>query len=366
VLGLLLLWAGGGVEPGVPADWAAGWYAEREQRAERAAARADAPPADRAAGAVGPADPAAAEKRAAQRAARVAAGLDELDRWLADQVRTGLAGLERAGYRQFDTLAARMVDAQAPAVAAGVRRLAGIAAGGSGWPGRLLAEFALLHLTVEAHRRLPALPAPLAATVRTRVGYPVGQDDVLATPPVPDSWAVLGLRDHAEDRLTARRVWLRGERTGRLALVLSFAPTGGALDATLLPGTVVDADLHYYPGAAPLRAVVGARHGEPRPLSTLAGGMSIGAALAAYAAALAADPWLTSWPVLLAGVVPVPGEPWRLAEPAGAALSIVEGSAEVWRLLAVSGGRPVPVAAEYTMDGLRPLSVLDGSRLVPV
>jgi hypothetical protein len=48
----------------------------------------------------------------------VSVGLTELELWLGDQVRTGLAGLPRAGYAHFDAIAARMVDAQAPAVAA--------------------------------------------------------------------------------------------------------------------------------------------------------------------------------------------------------------------------------------------------------
>ncbi len=354
VLGLLLMWSVGQVAAAAPPGWAAGWFVERERRAEAAARSAR--PAE-----AGPGSAATA----ARRAGRVAGGLDELDRWLRDQVRTGLAGAERAGYARFDAMAARMVDAQAPAVASALRRLAGVAASGPGWPERLLAELALLHLIVEAHRRLPALPEPLQATVRARVGYPVSQQDVLAGPPVHDTWAVLGRRDHEEDRLVSRRVWLRGERTGRPALVLSYAPPGAPLDASLVPGTRLDADLHYYPGAAPLRALVGQRTGAPSPLWTVEGG-GLDGAVAGYAAALATDPWLVSWPAVLAGVVPVPGEPWRLVEPAGAALPILAGSCDTWRLLAVSGGRPVTVVAEYTVDGVGPVSVVDGGRLVSV
>jgi hypothetical protein len=355
VLGLLLRWSAGGVEPGTPPPWVAEWLAAREQRDGAPAPRAER--AER--------DPAAAARRAEQRAARVAAGLDELDRWLRDQVRTGLAGVRRGGYQQFDAVAARMVDAQAPALAGALRRLPEVTVSGPDWPDRLLAELARLHLIVAAHRRLDTLPADLRATVRARVGYPVAQDDVLAGPPVADRWAVLALRDFADDRLVSRRVWLAGTGSGRLAMILSYAPAGGALDATLLPGTVLDADLHFYPGAAALRALVGARRGEPVPLRSLTGG-GIAAAVAAYAAAVAADPWLTSWPAVLAGVVPVPGDPWQLAEPGGTALSIVDGSCDPWRLLALSGGRPLTIAVEYTVDGVRPLSVVDDGRLVAV
>ena len=45
---------------------------------------------------------------------RVSAGLRELETWLADQVRGGLA---TATWGHADAVAARMVDAQAPGVA---------------------------------------------------------------------------------------------------------------------------------------------------------------------------------------------------------------------------------------------------------
>jgi hypothetical protein len=53
-------------------------------RAERAATRAESP--------AKPPDAAAQARRAAQREARVADGVEELRRWLGDLVRRGLAG----------------------------------------------------------------------------------------------------------------------------------------------------------------------------------------------------------------------------------------------------------------------------------
>lgn len=54
----------------------------------------------------------------------VDAGVSELERWLADQVRAGLAAAGRADYRHWDSMAARLVDAKAPGLAGSVRRLA--------------------------------------------------------------------------------------------------------------------------------------------------------------------------------------------------------------------------------------------------
>jgi hypothetical protein len=348
-LGLLLLWSAGGVAAGTPPEWAATWL---DGRAERAAAPAPAR--------TGTPDAAAARKRAEQRGSRVAAGVDELDRWLLDQVRTGLSTLRQGGYRQVEPVAARMVDAQAPGLAAAVRRLPGVAAGRADWPGPVLEELALLRLAVTGHRALDRLPAGLAASVRREVGYPVAREDVLASPAVADRWLVVGQRDTEQERLTGRRVWLLGERTGRPALVLSFAAAGQSLDASLVAGTEFDGDLHFYPGAAPLRALVSEHRGAPAPLTGLPGG-SLADAAAAYGAAVAADPWTDAWPVAVAGLVPVPGPggQWRAVDGAGRRVPLL---GEPWRLLAVSGGHPVTAVVEYTPAGLRPLSVLDPER----
>lgn len=350
-LGLLLTWAENGVADtaadAVPA-WADEWLGRRVAKA--------------AAGPVGPpADAAAARRRAEQRADRVAAGLDELDRWLRDQVRTGLAGTDQAAHRHFDTIAARMVDAQAPGVAGTLRDLAGPASSGEGWVERLVEEYGLLRLLVHSHRRADELPAPLAATVRARVGYPVGREDALAGEALRDRWTVLGRYDEATTRLTARRIWLAGEASGRFGLALSYAAPGQALDASLVPGTVLDATVRYFPGSPPLRLLVEERHGEPEPVPAAGPATTTGvaAALASYAEALAGDPWLALWPMVLAGVTPVMpsgGEGWRLVDAAGGTLPLRARAAGQWTLLAVSGGNPVTVAGEWTPDGLRVLS----------
>lgn len=362
-LALLVRWAGGEVaEQEEPADFASTWLEARAARAARSAERAEVR-AERT-----PVDPRAAGRRAEQREQRVSAGVAELERWLRDQVRTGVASADTAGYALTDPVAARLVDAQAPGLAAAVRRLASVAASGEGWPGRLLEELALVHLLTTAHGRLDVLPDDLAATVRTRVGATVRTEDVLAAPPVRDRWDVLALRDSSDGRLTTRRVHLRGAGTGRDALVLSFAGPGQVLDVSLVPGTSLDADLHLYPGALPLRAVVGARHGEPRPLSAVTG-CGVGDALAAWAGALAADPWTSDLPVVLAGVHVVPatgGAPdgWLVTDAAGDALPLVAAPG-LWTVLAVAGGYPVTLVAALTPRGIRAESVLADGALVP-
>src|SRR5919198_3074580 len=173
-LGLLLLWSEGAVPAAASLPgWVAEWIEARHQREVRSATRRE-----RGAAAEAPADPEAARRRAEQREQRVAAGLDELDRWLRDQVRHGLAGAQRAGYQHWDGFAARMVDAQAPGVAGVLRRLAGVPMSGEGWPDRLLAEYALLRLLTVASARRGELPERLRGTGRSRIGFTGGREAV--------------------------------------------------------------------------------------------------------------------------------------------------------------------------------------------
>jgi hypothetical protein len=310
-----------------------------------------------------PKHPGAAAKRAVQREARVASGLAELDRWLCDQARQGLAASQQAGYGHWDEIAARMIDAQAPALAERLRALAAVPHSGAGWDGRLLEEYALLRLLAVAHRGQAELPPPLRETVRSRIGFTLRQADVLARgEPVRDHWQVLARRDLEQDRVRVRRTWLLGRMTGRSALILSFAAMGQGLDDSLTVGTETDAELVFYPGAVPLRAAVlarhGAGHGGPPAGGTIAG------LLACYAAALAADPWLDHWPAVVdvtPARVPVPA----VCDADGDALPLYPGAGDCWPLFALSGGRAVRVAGEWTPRGLWPLTAWDeGGRAV--
>jgi len=361
VLALLLLWSEGSVpdDAAGPPDWAASWLDARAARASRAPSGTPSEPKD----------PRAAARRAEQRETRVASGLAELDRWLCDQARQGLAASQQAGYGHWDDIAARMVDAQAPGLAERLRALASVPHSGAGWDGRLLEEYALLHLLAAAYRRQAELPPPLRETVRSRIGFSLRQADVLAGAmaggqPVRDHWQVLARRDLEQDRIRTRRTWLRGRKTGRDALLLSFAAAGQALDDSLTVGVDADADLVFYPGAVPLRAVVLAgrdgSEGGPPDGGTIAG------LLAGYAAALGADPWLDSW-LAVVEITPARAPVPAVRDADGDALPLHPGAGDCWPLFALSGGRPVTLAGEWTPRGLWPLTAWDETgRAVPL
>ncbi|HEY9826593.1 MAG TPA: SWIM zinc finger family protein [Stenomitos sp.] len=357
-LGLFLLFAAqpDRLTAADPPDWVQEWLEKRSQTTQKKQTAASDKPVDAAAQA----------KRIAQRETKVLGGLADLDRWLRDSVSQGLAALQTQPYRYWDATAARLMDAQAPALAKRVRGLASIPQSGEGWPQRLLAELGSLHLLVQGYQRLSTLPAAVQAELRSQIGWTVKQDELfsLANQSDPtvercsDQWWVLGRRVLEEDDLQLCRVWLRGETTGRDALLLSFAHRSQALDCPAWPGTRWSGELVFYPGLFPLRAAILSRDVSSTTWSQVPAGMqnTCDEAIAHYRAAKAQNPWLPLLPMLLDGVVPLHREDqWELVDADGFTLPLEISARRGWSLLAVSGGRPIQVFGEW-----------DGSRLVPL
>lgn len=322
----------------------------------------------------------AAARRAEARREKVTAGLAELQIWLGDQIRSGLADLPRAGYAHVDAIAARMVDAQAPGVAGPLRSLPADLVSAD-WPGRVLHTLGGLQLLAEAHVRLDELPDELAATVRGRVGYQVTKETVRTRPAVRDRWWAIAAVDTVEFQLTSRRVWLRGLDSGRWARWLTFAPPGRDLDTTIRPGRVYECDARFYPGSGQ-RVLLepplpdpdvpvedsGALDGAAPDAETSGrawDGDDLAAVRGQLADLLAADPWASRLPVVVAGV-PVPprhpGEDWTLRDATGATIPLVDLDGDPWPLVAQSGGEPIPVMGEFDGHGLLALAILSDTR----
>ena len=343
-LGLLLLWSAEDVPAGAPPEWVRTWLTAR---AARAAQAAEGKPAE-------PADPEAARRRAEQREQRVDSGLAELDRWLCDQVRQGLAATPKAGYQHWDSIAARMVDAQASGISERLRNLAAVPHSGAGWESRLLEEYAMLHLLATAYRR----KSGPVEVVRSRVGFTTRQDSVLADGEhVTGRWQVLARRDIEQERMRTRRIWLRSPASGRYALVLSFAFPGESFEGSLIPGTEADLELAFYPGSPPLRALVVSKDQQTRAKPP--DGDTTAGLLADWARALSQDPWLDSWPAVLAAVTPARTPRPSVIDPAGEALPLHPSAADCWPLFALSAGYPLTLAGEWTPRGLLPLTAWD-------
>ena len=360
-LALLLLRAEHGARftAAAPPAWVGEWLASRGAKAQKK----EVQQAEKAAA---PVDPQAVARREAQRWKRITGAAEDLQRFLADQLARGLGSLDTAALKTWATMAARMVDAQAPGLGARLQDTASRVREGEHWPERTLQGLGLLQLACDAFARRESLPEAVQADLRTLAGWPHDQAEVTeAGERVVDRWIVAGLAtEERTNKLTERRVWLLGERTGRWAWLLDHAFAGRGFEQVWFPGTAVDATLAWFPGTAPLRALALERaEASTYDAKRLAEDVveDDGArAWRAVAERVAACPWQSLHPLLLRGVVVEveDGAPWLRR--ADAAWPIVLSDAELWRLLACTGGAPVALACEWDGDAIRPLTAWIG------
>jgi hypothetical protein len=354
-LALLLLWVEHGdavADAAATAHFARDWAEQRAESSARKAARAGRDPADIV-------DPEGQARRQANREAAMSAGLDELERWLGDVVRQGLAGARRQPYRFWDDMAARLVDAQLPGLADRVRATGGAVVARPDWADHLLAECGRWHLAIQAWRRREVLDEAALGDLRVFFGWSRRADEAAAFAKVQDRWVVAGVRQGDDGRILSQRTWLWGQHTGRWTVVLDFAAAGAALRVAQPVGTVVDDEVTLYPGSDPTRATLSGAQaivaGGAVPAATTVAG-----AIDQVATWLAANPWRDRLPVVVAGAVLVDdGGRWWLQDPAGDRLPLAR-AADPWLLLALSGGAPATVAAEWDAGAAHPLAVTAG------
>jgi hypothetical protein len=295
------------------------------------------------------------ERNVEAREASIRAGLDELDQWIADQVARGLAGFPTIAHTQCRLAAQRLTDAKASGLATRLDEL----------PSRLFSlpeeergetliqALGGLHLLAEAYRRQDRLPPPLRADVRQIVGWSVGREALIADPAARRSrgrFVVAATRSEEQpDRLRRVETWLmRTDATSEdpaFALLLDFVPlASGSAVATLAQGETFEAEVVFYPSAAPLRALIGERGASIAAEAAWPGRLpNLDEALDDYEARLAVHPWLGSWPMALRGV--------RLVENERGALWLVdEGGTSGLPVAAALHERALPLGLADRMD----------------
>ncbi|PVM83499.1 SWIM zinc finger family protein [Caulobacter endophyticus] len=338
----------GGFAPAETPDWVTEWMGRRRKSSGAAPSAGKPPSGPKSLDAatteevVAASDPAAearrkaaADKRAADVRSQVQAGLDDLELWISDQLRTGLGGfLAEAGDR-CRRMAARLVDAKAGALASRLDET----------PSRLLqlpaeeridaaiVELGKLTLLARAWRAAPDDPELRREVVSTE-----SREELMAAPDAlrhAGVWEVLGEQIVTRrDGLVSVSTWLlNAEAQGpRFALLLDYFPaSAGRRSGAFAPGARFRAELLFYPARVPLRALIVERSeaasevDEGWPLA------EAGDPLAAYAQVLLAAPWRLDAPVVLPSgriAQDVAGRRWWMGE--AGALPLEGAPPEVW------------------------------------
>ena len=335
-----------------PPDWVSEWLASRAQRSERQTKRQESA----ASAGSAPTDPRAAARREAERQRRLTEGLGELESWLADRVRQGLAQLQGQS-EIWNAMAARLVDAQLPGLAERLKRAGALVGRDEHWPSRLLAELGRLQLLIDGARRLDILPTGEQADLRAALGLPQDKAGVLETgEQLSDAWQVMGVHIAEEERLVMRRAWLQGLTSDRQALVLDYSHGQAHFEPVLTVGDTLAATLAFYPSATPMRALF---VDPPRRLPEAASQPSAPLAdvLERLADWIVANPWPTVRGLSLSGVPqPDAGGDWRLGLGESGALRLRLDVDAAWSLVAAAGGSAITLFGEWDGESLRPLS----------
>lgn len=336
-----------------PPAWVSEWLASRSEKAQKKEERQIEK-------ATAPVDPQAAARREAQRWQRIEGAAQELQRWLADQLTRGLGALNAEVLKTWHTMAARMVDAQAPGLGQRVRDAASGVNQGPDWPEQTLHRMGLLQLACDALQRREGLSPAVQADLRTVAGWPHDKAEVLeAGERVADRWTVLAcVTEERDDKLTERRVWLQGQHSGRRAWLLDHAFGGRGFEQAWLTGSSVEATMAFFPGASALRAMVADLAGAPGPAGWP--DASLPEEWLAVAQRVSACPWTGLHPLVVKNALPLRAGERTLAVADGRALALVLGDADTWTLLACSGGRPLQLMGEWDGHVLKPLTAWPG------
>ena len=346
VLGLLMLSAQSpdalGESPAP--EWVDDWLQKRRAREEKQAApKSDEPK---------PVDEGARKKRAEQRGALVRDGIERLDLWIKDLVRTGLAGVEAKSESFWEEQAKRLTDSQAPGLASRIGRLASLPRSSPDWAERLLAELGRIRLLMHAFRRIDELDPALAGEVRQLVGWNVSKEELEQQgEKLRDTWVVAGQWVDDDERIRTQRSWVVGRQSGRWGLILQFAPGPQPFAESIVPGTEQEGMLVFYPGALRVRAKFASREGSVSALRERPPGYDTATAfLKAFADLLARQPWLHAYGgVFREATVVRAASGWFVRDREGCGLPLA--GSDHWRALAVTGGHPCDIAAEW--DGRR-------------
>jgi hypothetical protein len=348
-LALLLLWVDGSgsvADVEQAAGFAAEWAAERAARegahAAAATARGTRTP-----------DPAAQAKRLEERLALMTGGMDDFARWLTDLVRSGTATARHQPYAWWDGTAARLVDAQLPGLADDVRSVGADVSWRPDWSDVLLLALGRWWTATRAWARRESLSDSQLGDLRAYLGWSVATGSVRSQDAVHDRWTVLGAHRTDDGRLQQQRTWLLGESSGETVQVLDFAASGQVLPVARVVGSVLDATLARYPGAAVRRALFVDEPAVVPERGLLPTGSSLEGAQTAAADVLGRNPWARRVPVVVAGAR---ASSTTLVDEHGLSIALTDDT-DVWGLLARTGGHPTDVFGELEGARMRVLTV---------
>lgn len=306
----------------------------------------------------------AKERRWEQRLTLMQSGIDELEQWLKDLIRQGIANTEATHKRFWDQAAAKMVDAQLPAVSSYLKETYQILHRQSDWSAAVVERLGVLYSWVMAFQQREVMPEDLQQALYARLGKTTTKAQVITqNETATDTWLVAGIREGEDVEGRAyRKVWLLGLQTQRWALVLEFSFNGMPYEHTYPLGSTWQGTFAFYSTAYPQRATwVSFKPYRPEHLLPSINALPLSTHLQHYSQALRQQPWLSEIPLALADVRVQLDAKQRLVLVSEEQILPCQALPDTlqWTLLALSGGHPIDLVGEWNGQAFLPLSWLD-------
>jgi hypothetical protein len=333
-LGLLFLYAANPSVFSVETELAphvAEWLDKRETKAEIKAANPDKEKVP---------DEAAQQKRAEAREKKVAAGIEELQLWLKDVVRTGIMNVPQNPYAFNQNITARMVDSQAGGLANQLRKINRINFYKEGWQKQLIKQLSKTYLLAESYKNIDTLPESLTQEIRTQIGWNTAKEDVLQSAGILDEWFVLAISVEEESNLRTEKIWLYGTSTNKYALILNFYSGNQMPTHKLAEGSILETELVYFPSAYPMRALLK----EPFQIKEKGPQMNAeNSVLSLYekvASVLSENPFTEQIPIMFANVkIFLKDNSWYISDNEDNTLQIINHEDDCWIMVSISQGK---------------------------
>jgi len=290
-------------------------------------------------------------------------GAEDLEQWIFDLIRQGLAVLDGES-TLWNDISARMVDAKMGGIAHKLRYLEQVKT--DDWPEEILEEFGRLYLLTQGFKNFDKIPESLQTQLQLVGGLTVRKKDLIEEDGVLDEWMVLGNWQGVNvDQAAYRKIWMQGKDTQLMALLVEYDYRGGGFEGVFKVGEPVKAEMVYYPGVDALRVAIKHRYPPENYSKQVVTYENIEAMLVAYAEALSQNPWLSVFPCALEDVIPLYHESkFFLIDKNKNKIDLETKDEAGWSLLSMSGGKPVVVFGEWKGDRLFPLSVFAEGQFV--
>ena len=307
-----------------------------------------------------PIDEKAQKKRAGQREDKVNQGVEKLDTWMKDVIRTGIQNIPQNQYSAFKNITSAMVDAQAPGLAGMLRGLEEINFFEENWEHNFMRQFSKIYFVLQAYQNSTSLSPQWQQELRSQIGWNTTKEELNELAPINDIWNILYIEKTAFDKLIAEKIWLYGQKTGEFYYQLQFyTPQQAFSTPMLVTGNSIEAAVVPYPAIGGHRVHI--KDFVPHKGSfTLPGNATLFEnVLTHVSTAKAANPLQDEFPFILhTATLALHNRQWYLTDHEQKSLPVIQQEKTLFKIWALTRSQPFNAFGIYVNGKFNILSLL--------